>query len=70
MQVVNRSQNCQVEDVSYDGEGNTATRKGLEARSTVGKVGRLKACVGAQLTAKDKNSTPDQGGEVLRINGQ
>lgn len=69
MQVVNRSQSSQVEDVGCDGEGNTATHKGLEAR-TVGKVGRLKACVGAQLTAKDKNSTPGQGGEVLRINGQ
>lgn len=32
MRVVNRSQNSQVEDVSPDGEWNTATPKGLEAR--------------------------------------
>lgn len=70
MRVVNRSQNSQLEDVSPDGEGNTATPKGLEARGTVGKGGRLNTCVGAQLTAKDKNSSPDHGGEVLRINGQ
>lgn len=70
MWVIGKSQNSQVDDMSPDGERNTTTHKGPEAFGTVGKVGRLKTCMGAQLAAKDKTSAPGQGGEVLRINGQ
>lgn len=67
---LNKCQNSQVEDIGFSGENNIAACDWIKAHDPTGRVwGGNGTCTGARLTAKDKNSIPSWGLEVLGLVG-